>query len=195
MEQDREHESGAVWRYGDGWAFDVRPPHFRSALDELDGDQEQQVYDRVQELWWEMVKDEARDLGFSGVWSAGRMGGWLVPHVDGRELGGYLEGWSDDELIAGPYYTGVGFAAEWSGVPVLDDERSAMLCALGEVVRSALQPETLAGLVAYVVECIEDEQEEAEAARRRKVGALVSQLVAADGDAEQVAALVGPLVR
>lgn len=195
MTQDREHESGATWRHGDGWAFNVKTYGRVSGLDDVDAEMAEEIEERAREWWWTDVRDAARELGFSDVFAVGRMGGWLVPEIDGAPVGGFVEGWSDDERMAGPYFTAGAFSREWSGVPLLDDGRSAMLCALGERVRAAMDPAALADLVAMVREFVEEERAEEEAERLERVATLVGQLVAADGDAEQVAALVGPLVR
>jgi hypothetical protein len=64
----------------------------------LSDDEAQRIYDGVAEDFWTLADAVARDHGFRGVWSEGRLGGWAQPYpqpdddyMDEAELAEWLE--------------------------------------------------------------------------------------------------------
>jgi hypothetical protein len=62
---------------------------YDSTYDDLTPDQTQQVWDSCVESFWEQAQEIAHEHGYSGVFSEGRSGGWLVPYfqltADGKD--------------------------------------------------------------------------------------------------------------
>jgi hypothetical protein len=184
----------AVWRAGEGWAFDVKVRGGASdLLAGLSDDEFEEVTERVRFWWWDLAEMEAQELGFSGVSSSGRSGGWLVPELDGKPVGGWLEQEDGTVDVGFGYVSGPEYSREFSGAPALTERLRAKLDELGRV---------LAGLLADVPSMVADAVTELAAAREEEAAALlarraelVASLVAAGADAGKVAELVGPLVR
>src|SRR5690606_37721686 len=77
--------SDAQGRDGYGLVLNVKCHAFDFAEGGTD-EQRQRAYNIAQESWWRKAKQAARKLGFDGVYSAGRMGGYIYPTFDGRAV-------------------------------------------------------------------------------------------------------------
>lgn len=92
----RETHSDARGRYGYGYAYNVK---VHRALPSVAGESEDlrgQAYESAQRDWWVEAELLAKSLGFSGVASAGRSGGYIVPLWNDQPVGPDLFGYYGD---------------------------------------------------------------------------------------------------
>ena len=94
---ERDTHSDARGRYGYGFAYNVkvyRPlPNVGGETEEL----RERAWESAQRDWWADAEQLAKAVGFSGVYSAGRSGGYIVPYWNGQPAGPDLFGYYGDD--------------------------------------------------------------------------------------------------
>jgi hypothetical protein len=181
----------AEWRFGEGWAYDVKVRHLSAEVwgefATVPDDVAQELEAQAVAWWWDFAGEVAREIGFSGVASAGRSDGWLLPLLDGAPVGGVPqlgEGW---QLYSGPEYSAV-----WAGEPQVPAEVAEMLARLGERLAEMLAPDCAGGLLQDAIDLWREdvaagEASQVEADAARVVDALVA---AREGATERLAVVV-----
>lgn len=89
---ERTTHSDIRGKYGYGIAYNVKV-HRLPDIDNATPSQCEAGYQNAQRQWWDDAENLAKELGFSGVTSAGRQGGYLAPLWDGQPIGPDLFSW------------------------------------------------------------------------------------------------------
>lgn len=65
-------------------AINVKVYHYPSFLEGMEEDTAQMEWDAYLEDWWVQACELSWEYGYTGVFSEGRCGGWLVPYYQGN---------------------------------------------------------------------------------------------------------------
>jgi len=70
---------------------------------DLPEDEFMAIYQMIQESFWDRAEQIAKEHGYAGVWSEGRMGGWLVPYYSGRRALDKIEALPGERITFGEF--------------------------------------------------------------------------------------------